>query len=151
MVHSRTSPTMDCLCIKTTYKWFQHILLSKHLFKKPVSIFKWFISVNNRVAFLCLWMGGGVLTPDICVYWLYSRSDYSSFLESSEGILQRTPSRDSFVLLRRNTRTENEIEIWKRVVWRNASPWSGILLLEFCTYHGLSTTNILLKHKGVLI
>ena len=78
---------------------------------------------------------------------------YSPFLESVEGVLESAPLGDSLILLGDfNAHVGSNSETRRGVVGNNGpsdlNP-SGVLLLDFCARHGLSTTNTMFRHKGV--
>lgn len=78
-------------------------------------------------------------------------AQYSAFLESLEGVFDSAgdpidPLGDF------NTHVGNDSDTRRAGIWRNSLPNvkpSGILLLDFGVYHGLSIINTKFMHEGV--
>ncbi|KAK3551371.1 hypothetical protein QTP70_016656, partial [Hemibagrus guttatus] len=75
-----------------------------------------------------------------------------TFLETLQEVLEGDPTGDPIVLLGDfNAHVGNNSDTWRGVIGRNSPPdlnSSGVLLLDFCASHSLSTTNTMFKHKG---
>ncbi|KAK3535158.1 hypothetical protein QTP70_004812 [Hemibagrus guttatus] len=127
-------------CYRAYYKFYK---LSRHALE--------FSLVNERVVFLCLWVGERCLAV-VSAYGLNSSVKYPTFLETPRGVVEGAPTGDSIVLLGVfNTHVDNDHDTWRGVIGRNSPSdlnSSGVLLLDFCASHSLSITNTMFKHKG---
>uniref|UniRef100_A0A3Q0RPX2 C2H2-type domain-containing protein n=1 Tax=Amphilophus citrinellus TaxID=61819 RepID=A0A3Q0RPX2_AMPCI len=111
-----------------------------------------FSLVDERVASLRLRAKEQIVTV-VCTYALNDSSGYPPFLESLGGVLKGAHSGDSIILLGDlNAHFGNDSETWRGVIGRNFLPDlnpNGVLLLDFCANHSLSTMNTMFEHTNV--
>ena len=76
-------------------------------------VVKRFTLMDERIASLHLWVGEPVLNV-VCFYGPKSRSEYPSFMEYLELVLENAPTVVSIVLLGdSNAHVDNDSETWR--------------------------------------